>query len=194
SMASVEVVYELRSKTDFILASPTETLASGMPYQLVIPHFFEGAAGLEKVAEKYLGYYGQQDGQYRSATISLIDTRELDKLAARSKAVLENASLSPDYNREEVQRLDFESPAATEGYDFLDFFQKNLAPGDLQPLADQLARTVLFKSHTPEFLGKPIETFSGLSCYIPHQDDDFINDYYKTLEWCRASGFNLLID
>lgn len=195
SMASVEVVYQLKEKTDYILASPTETLASGMPYHIVIPHFFEGKAGLEQVADKYVDYYSQQDGLRRSATVSLIDTRELPGLAARSKEVLEGATFAdPDYSRDEVQRLDFESPPATESYDFLHFFQQNLPAESLQPLTAQLEKTVLFKHTTSEFLGEPIEAFSGLSCYIPHRDDDYLNDYYKTLEWSQASGFDLLID
>ena len=116
SMASVEVVYELRNKTDFILASPTETIASGMPYHRVLPHFFEGSAGLQHVADKYVEYYEQQDGLYRSATMSLIDTRELPALAAVSKGIIENAEFThPDYHRESVQRLDFDSQPATEG-------------------------------------------------------------------------------
>lgn len=194
SMASVEVLYELRNKTNYILASPTETIASGMPYHQVLPHFFEGSQGLQKVAGKYVEYYKQQDGLFRSATISLIDTRQLAGLAAASKEVLENANFThPDYNRENVQRLDFETRPATEGYDFLDFFQKNLPSASLQPLQQQLEETVLFKQHTDEFIGQPIETFSGLSCYIPHAGDDLINNYYKTLEWSQASGFNLLI-
>lgn len=194
SMASVEVVYELRGKTDRILASPTETIASGMPYHLVLPHFFEGKKGLQTVAEKYVEYYGQQDGLYRSATVSLIDTRQLNGLASAARTILENGGFTdPDYHRSEVQRLDFESDPATESYDFLDFFQKNLPPSSLQPLEQQLAKAVLFERHTAEFLGEPINEFCGLTCYIPHAGDDFINDYYKTLEWSQASGFNLLI-
>lgn len=194
SMASVEVVYELRTKTDYILASPTETIASGMPYHRVIPHFFEGHPGLQKVADKYVEYYQEQDGLYRSATMSLIDTREMTALAAATKAVLEQAEFSdPDYHRSEVQRLDFDSPPATEGYDFLDFFVKNLPSEHFSAVRQQLEKTVLFKLHTSEFIGQPIEAFCGLSCYIPHPGDELINNYYRNLEWTQASGFHLLI-
>lgn len=194
SMASVEVVYELRNKTDFILASPTETIASGMPYHRVIPHFFEGATGLQKVADKYVEFYEEQDGLYRSATMSLIDTRQMTALAAASRTVLENAEFTdPDFHRDQVQRLDFDTPPATEGYDFLDFFDKNLPPGSYDALQQQIEKAVVFKLHTSEFIGQPIEAFCGLTCYIPHRGDKLINDYYKTLEWAQASGFTRLI-
>lgn len=194
SMASAEVVYQLREKTDYILASPTETIASGMPYHRVTPFLFEGSPGLQKVADTYVDYYDQQDGLYRSATVSLIDTRQIAALAAATRQILENASFSdPDYNRQEVQRLDFEDPPVTEGYDLLDFFQKNFSASDIAALNEQLEKTVLFKQHTSEFLGKPIDAFCGLSCYIPHAGEDNINNYYKALEWTTASGFDLLI-
>src|SRR5690606_39518280 len=69
---------------------------SGMPYHRVIPNFFEGHPGLQKVADKYVEYYQEQDGLYRSATMSLIDTREMTALAAATKAVLEQAERSEE--------------------------------------------------------------------------------------------------
>lgn len=36
-MASVECTYELRNKAEYILASPTETMADGWPYEEVLP-------------------------------------------------------------------------------------------------------------------------------------------------------------
>lgn len=194
SMASVEVAYELREKADYLLASPTETIASGMPYHLVVNHFFEGREGLGKAAREYVEYYQQKEGDYRSATVSLLDCAELPQLAAATREVLENAHFdSDDYHRDEIQRLDFDNPPASEGYDFWDFFEKNLPAAELTSLKQQLGKTVLYSQHTSEFLGEPIEAFSGLSCYIPHQDDEFINNYYKTLDWSKASGFDLLI-
>jgi hypothetical protein len=39
-MGSVEVAYELKDKTDFIIASSTETIADGFPYDKIIPELF----------------------------------------------------------------------------------------------------------------------------------------------------------
>lgn len=45
--------------------------------------------------------------------------------------------------------------------------------------------------NTSHFLGKPIRTFSGLSCYLPIVEEEAAHSYYLTLEWATHAGFNL---
>lgn len=85
-MSGIEVAYELRNKTDYLLASSAELLVPG--YAPVYPTAFQylstqawGAAGPRKFAGSYFNYIDTRNGAYRSATQSIVYTREMDALA-----------------------------------------------------------------------------------------------------------------
>jgi hypothetical protein len=59
-MGAVEVAYELRNKTDYIIASSTETIDTGFPYELVIPALMSSTPDLRKATESYLLYIAKQ--------------------------------------------------------------------------------------------------------------------------------------
>jgi len=95
------------------------------------------------------------------------------------------------FDRTLVQRLDVYSEQYV--FDFLDFMEKAFPEADTNPLKEQLSKTVLYKAHTPEFIGVyAIATYCGLSCYIPHPERDDLNTYYQQLDWCQDSGFSKL--
>ena len=191
-MGSVEVVYELRDKTDFILAPSTETIYTGFPYGQIIPELLRAEPDLKKAAASYFNYYDKMSGAYRSATITLIDTKELNRLAQVTAQLIADRSFDAGtFDRTSVQRLDvYEEQYA---FDFLDFMKKAFPDADSEPLKEQLEKTVLYKAHTPRFIEEyDIRTYCGLSCYIPHTQRDDLNTYYQQLGWRQASGFNYL--
>lgn len=193
SMASVEVLYELKDKADYILASPTEVLSVGLPYNLINKHLFnnDAQAGLQQIGEAYHNYYMAQNGNMQSATYSLVKTSELENLAQATKALLQNHSfIYPDFKRSEVQRLDFDANSLTAGFDFIDFLNKNFSPILVKNIEDASRKAVIYKINTPNFLGKPIHHFSGLSCYIPHAANEWAHTFYRSLGWYQAAGFN----
>ncbi|MCC8153192.1 MAG: clostripain-related cysteine peptidase [Tannerellaceae bacterium] len=94
-MASVEVTYALKEKADYILASPTEVLGNGMPYEEIIQPLFATNLSvsemLEKIGRLFFTFYKEQKkGNYYpiSASISLVDTHALDALATACKTIL----------------------------------------------------------------------------------------------------------
>jgi hypothetical protein len=192
-MGAVEVAYELRNKTDYIISSSAEIIYTGFPYDLIIPELLSSTPNLRKAAENYFNYYNEQeDNEYRSATISLIDTKELDNLARVTGQLLSEQTFdSASFDRTSVQRLDVYDERYT--FDFLDFITKAFPEADKRSLMEQLAKTVLYKAHTAEFLEEyEINTYCGLSCYIPRDDRDDLNIYYKQLRWYQAGGYNKL--
>ncbi len=48
-MGSMEVVYELKDKFKYIIASPTEILASGLPYKEILPILFKDKIDYRKI-------------------------------------------------------------------------------------------------------------------------------------------------
>jgi hypothetical protein len=87
SMASVEVLYELRNVAPYILASPTEVLSVGMPYHQIgrLLYTPDVKTGLTETAKAYVEYYRQKSGLEQSATFSVIDTKQLPLLAQETK-------------------------------------------------------------------------------------------------------------
>jgi hypothetical protein len=191
-MGAVEVAYELRNKTDYIIASSTETIDSGFPYELVIPALMSSTPDLRKAAESYFNYYQQQSGAFCSATVSLIDTKELDNLAKVTNQLISGQTFDiASFDRISVQRLDVYDEQYT--FDFLDFITKAFPDTDKRPFMEQLEKTVLYKAHTTEFLEMyEINAYCGLSCYIPHIDRNDLNSYYQQLGWYQAGGYNKL--
>ena len=55
-MASLEVAYALRHCTDYLIASPTEVLADGFPYQLFMQDLFTPEANVVDIATQFYTY------------------------------------------------------------------------------------------------------------------------------------------
>jgi hypothetical protein len=191
-MGSVEVAYELREKTDYIIASSSEIIYTGFPYTDIMPELLVLCPDLKQVAKIYYDYYEQLSDDYCSATISLINTKELNTLANVTKQlILENKTNLSSLDRISVQRLDvFQEQYAFDLYDFID---KVFYDVDKTEFVTQMNKTVLYKANTMKFLEEfDIETFSGLSTYIFHESRDDLNNYYKQLSWYKSSGYDVL--
>jgi hypothetical protein len=190
-MGAVEVAYELRNNADYIIASPAEIIYRGFPYDEIVPELLKPSINLQSVARKYFDYYDGLEGAYRSATISLIDTKELENLANITAELISGNEMDENFDRTEVQRLDVYEEQYT--FDFADFITKAFPSANKDAFMRQLSKTVLYKAHTPEFLNEyQIETCCGLSCYIPVQGRDDLNKYYQSLQWYGDSGYEIL--
>ena len=59
----------------------------------------------------------------------------------------------------------------------------------LVPLEEAINGCILYKGATPSFMGEfAIDTFSGLSMYLPSNGHKELNKYYRTLKWNKATG------
>ena len=185
-MGGIEVAYQLKDSTDYVLFSPTETLANGMPYASIMQHIFANPTDLTAVAKEYYNYYNNQSS-LRYATISLVKTSELDNVASAAKEIFgkyrENI---PEINIYGIQRY-FRGNKHW-FYDINDFIHQ-LAPADeAASFAKALEKAVIYKASTPYFIDIPIDSYSGLSTYIPYFNETELNNYYKTLEWNKVCG------
>lgn len=97
-MSSIEALYDLRGCADNILASPTEIMAPGFPYDRILPSLLtdQGAGyDLDKVCEIYYDYY-DQEYTVPSACIAQTVCSELDALAEIVKRIEQSRSQDPD--------------------------------------------------------------------------------------------------
>jgi len=70
-MSSAEVAYELKDKTDYLIASPTEVIDLGFPYRQIIAPMFSSDKNYTQIASDYYNYYNSMSGEYKSATIAV---------------------------------------------------------------------------------------------------------------------------
>jgi len=194
SMASLEVVYEFKDKAKYIIASPSETIAESFPYQKITPFLFGNSDNLKRVAIEYFNHYNAYKGDMQSGTISLVKTSELKPLADKLSFLIQNYKKNGEYFiSKDVQRMDFSDDFPVAAYDFGDFLRKNFDSSLLMDIQSQLDNTILYKSSTSHFLGKPIINFSGVTCYIPLEGDENLS-YYKRLSWYSYSGLHFLYE
>lgn len=97
-MAGLEVAYELKDKTQYIVGSSAEMLSPGFTpvYQQMFPLLYKKEADLPAVATAYYDYYNSMEGDNRSATISVIQTSGLEMLKVQLRAAESRGALGMD--------------------------------------------------------------------------------------------------
>jgi len=183
-MSGIEVLYQLRNKAKIIIASPTETLVAGFPYEKTIPLLLRPEPDYDGIAFEYMEYYKNRSGNLQSASIAVIETKQLEPLANLVKEAIKN-EVCP--NRELIQRYDTREPALL--FDFEDYLEHTLSnENDLIALRKQISRTVIYNDYTPYFLDEfPIEKSCGIGIYIPFANDALFEPY-SLLDWYKDSG------
>lgn len=188
----VEVAYQLKDKCDLMAFSQTEVLAEGLDYTKLASRLLENETDVNGVAKDYYDQYdAKKDEAYRSATISVVDCRELDGLAGISRTLFEKyrtqiASLTPGT----VQR--YYTGNHPWFYDFEDILLKaGISQSESSSLKAELDKCIKYKAATKFYLikngGTKIEHFSGLSMYLPCNGGPYLDSIYKTLEWNKAA-------
>lgn len=193
----VEVAWGLRGKADLLGFSQTEILADGFDYKKIGQRLLGGSTpDARAVCEDYFAQYDNPSG---SATISLIDTREMDDLAdvcaalfSKYRTALDHLDGSEDWEGWKVQGyFRYERHYF---YDLEDIFLKVGITGEEHAqLTAALNRCVLYKAHTEWFMrsglyGFPITIHSGFSMYLPSMGTEYLDNYYKeNIAWNQAT-------
>lgn len=189
-MGGVEVAYELRNVCDKVGFSQAEVLAEGFDYTTLTNHLFLGEEPLpEKVCEDYFDYYDALTGIEHSATVSCIDCSGLDALAQVCRTLFSKYSA-------QIETLD---PAGVQRYyrsDYHWFYdlesilvKAGIDADELAQLHSALDACVIYKAATPSFMGSfDIRTFSGFSMFLPSDGGKRLKEYYKTLDWNKATS------
>ena len=189
-MGGVEVAYELAGKVGKVGFSQTEVLAEGFDYKTLASHLLYG--GEPDPAAVCMDYYRQYDvqvGIMRSATISLVDCAGMEPLAQVCAELFEKY-------RDGIARL---NPSRVQRYyrgnyhwfyDLADIVAEAGAGEDeMAALDEALDGCIVYKAATPDFMGSfSIDTYSGLSMYLPCDGGTELDKYYRTLKWNIATG------
>ena len=202
-MASAETLYALRDKAERIICSPAEVIADGFPYAEIMTELLRPEPDLRAVCETYYRNYADDPRPaYRSATVSLVETSQLEALAEATASVL-GAALTTDPEVLSVMDLNRVQPLDRYRRHFLfdmgsvvrELETRGLVPASLAGAwRSQLARTVIYEAHTSTMLGLALDACCGLSMYVPVASYADLNEYYRTLGWyagCYPADYNI---
>lgn len=200
-MAGVEVAYELRDKTDYMLVSSAEMLSPGFTpiYPSALQYLFDTSKSVEEsliaFGESYMSHVNGLDNDYRSATLSLVATKHLDSFAARIRKLL--AGLSPYLPDMTVGLQHFDrpgsygdSPAVARCFDMAEWIKRQVGEERYTVFEEQLKRIVRWEACTERFLpsqnGFEIRQHSGLTTYIERPELPALNEYYRSTAWYKV--------
>ena len=195
-MGGAEVACAFKDAADKIGFSQAEVLSEGLNYRTLTQNLLQGSPDPAAVCRDYYEQYDAQPGVYHSATVSLVDGRRIDGLAAACKPLFEKY-------REEIRALDEKDVQGFGAdkhwfFDLKDILEK--AGAKEEELADfnaALGACVLYKATTGQYYSMfhgsnggtvAVKAFCGLSMYLPSAGSAYLDDYYKTLSWNQATG------
>ena len=188
-MANVELAYELRNTSDYLIFSPTEIMSDGFPYDVMVQTIFsqQPEAAMRSIAQSYMAHYRSFSGVYASATISVVRTAGMQALANACQTVFRNhQDQILMHDRSHVQPYFRYNKHWF--YDIDDFVQQVADDSEYQAFNRALNQAVIYRDATDYFLDLEISHYSGLSIYIPRREYTVLNNYYKTLAWNQATG------
>lgn len=189
-MASLEVAYALRHNTDYLIASPTELLTDGFPYQLFMQDLFMPEADVVHIATQFYTYYQSSYG-----TVSVTKTAELADLATACRAIFQGKSDEELFAVpvQELQIMEYLTGNVHALYDCADYVRQLATDTQYEEFQACMDRAVIYKATTPKSAYAyafgtylPINRFSGLSIYVPQAALAELNSWYQQLDWYQA--------
>lgn len=162
-MSSVEVAYEMKDVTHYLIASPTEVISYGFPY-ITMGKYLLGTPNYKGIADSFISFYSSYYLPY--GTVAVTDCTQLDALAAIAQQI--NAADAEQLVPNGVQIMDGYSP--TLFYDLGHLMSlKDAGTVLTAAFAEQLDKTVPYKGHTDQYFTTlkdapvDIKHYSGLN-------------------------------
>ena len=203
NMQGLEVAYELRNVTDYIIGSPAEIPDNGAPYITVAPAMMEKTTFWKSIVDRY---YEQRDGGF-DVPLSVIKTSEMENLASATRTILSTIShqFGGDYpNLSGLIHYYYDSSSKRQFFDANDFVLKFALTDDYKTWKQAFDRAVIYKKMATEWMinksswaryyGNYFEVneekYGGVSMFIPqwsYQTTD--NKYIQQMGWYYAAGY-----
>lgn len=199
-MQSIEVAYELKDVTDYMVGSPSEIPGNGAPYHLVMPWLVKGDA--RGLAQAYYEYYKDRQG----VALGVADCRRLDALAEAMAPLVQKVWSG----RREVDMsgVQYYSPCTSESgyrpepYDIEGVMHSTLGADDFalwqaaweevdvyHAATDEWSTVYSYGSHW--YLTDP-DHYSGMSMFVPEEKHTSRRWMQKlaAFRWYKAVGWD----
>jgi hypothetical protein len=212
NMMCLEIAYELRNVTDYLIGTPSEIPGLGAPYNTVVPAMFEAKTTLWKsIVDRYheqcpvIGY---------DLPLSVIKTSEMENLASATKTVLKSSASKFGEGYPDMSGLIYyyyDTNNHQEFYDANDFVLKYADAEDYSIWKKAFDKAVVYKIFAESWMidknkgdfpyywnvyyGKYYtiteEKFGGVSMYVPTYIQRFTdNIYIEDMQWYKAAGYD----
>ncbi len=195
-MGSVEVMYEMRGCAPYMVASPAEIPANGMPYDLNLKYLLDTDLTVEEALVKAATstYNAYNDVFVKGDcpnTMAVISSAGLEALAAATREIYEKAETSRNYD------IDYQRYSARYPSYYSDYGQYvESICNDAQLLArwhQAMDSTVKYAAASPWIWSVyPVEHYSGLSTFILEADSYSTFKDYNTLQWYNDVASTLI--
>jgi Bacterial surface proteins containing Ig-like domains len=168
-MADVLFMYDLRKKTDYVLASSAEIVQPGFAdiYEAKIMNLYDVKTPVSSIITDFgQSYYDHiiqkhaESSSLRSVTMSLMKMDEMEKLAQATKAALKGKDVleSNVAKIDSIQSFDrrntstFGRQNRSRFFDFAHAMENLTSANDYNTFNEQMNRTVIWKASTKRFL------------------------------------------
>lgn len=188
-MGSVEVMYEMRNCTNYMVASPAEIPANGMPYDLNLKYLLDTDISVEDALVKAAtSTYNTYNDVFKQGdcpnTMVVINTEGLDDLAITTRKIYEKAETTRNYD------VDYQKYSARYPSYYNDYGQYVESICNDPELSEQwnqaMAKTVKYAAASPWIWNVyPVEHYSGLSTFILEVESFSTFKDYDTLQWYK---------
>lgn len=193
AMACAEVFYEVRTVTNYVIASVIDVPSPGFPYSEMVQELVAfTSSAYQKACEIYIDRYQQESDQpIKFGTISLVDCSELDQFASlfHEQIALHHSAIGV-YDNVNFQfyggggmRL-----LSADLLQFVGSINDGVVPPSFQT---QFDRTILYTNYVTDSRYYPINgnNYCGMGVYLPMQSKRYWNEYFQTLRWYQAAGW-----
>lgn len=222
NMMCAEVGYELRNATEYLIGSPAEIPGNGAPYDKMVPMFYKNGSALYRgIIDTYYDYYSDYyvtSHSYLSGysvPLSVIETQYMPQLAQRTHDILSQFTngypqypSSPDMQGT-AYYFGLDAPMM---YDMRAFIKRNTTDDVFRQWSQSYQQAVPYYRMSMKWMtifdGYPYydmesdfstfiqdESLYGcVSMFIPMDNSDYNNGFYKYNATCRNFGWNRLMD
>ena len=192
-MSGIEVAYQLRESSNYLIASTSEMIAYGIPYHLILKYMLADNPNYEALCEDFTKFYityksGIQPMPY--GTIAVTDLSQTETMATFMKTV--NSTHTFDIDKiDDVQDLDVEHFDPTVYFDFGSYLRV-LCGDDATTYTEGtklLDKLVPYKGTTGMIYSGAgnkslkLKEYSGLTISDPSQNSSAINTKKQTAWW-----------
>ena len=209
-MQAIEVAYELRQVTRYIIASPAEIPNPGAPYDRMLKPLFSVPFDAEGVIDGYyrvyndsiISVFGDGSADRYGVSLSAINCVYLDDLAAMTAEMLiKYASKEFVMDLDGVQRYyPLSSKSRPEFHDMNGYmFRLVTDEGDYVRWKSVFDRAVPYAKSTAWWYSNDarmqyvdLDTYGGVSCYVPQNVSIYsgLNTKFCSTAWYTAAGWS----
>ncbi len=196
-MQTVEVAYELRNVTDWIIGGPAEIPGTGAPFHLITRAMANG--DVDGIVDRYGSYY--PDGVYLGVLLSAVKCDEMEKLAEATRQYVTEKFAGRSYAEQTyyVQKYSSYPSAYTYCYDMNSLMYNIINEEEYTAWAEVFRQAVPLRNMgkgrwTAGFCGRnevyDAEHYGGITMFVPESYTEGKMDDMRKLQWYEAVGWD----